>query len=224
MKKQIEDNNTEMTNVISRTEEFINGNQKTLITALIAIVVVVVAIVALNKLYFQPRQIEASEALFAAEQWFDAGEYQKALDGDDTFSGLLGVIDSYGSTRAGNLAKYYAGAAYLHMGDYTEALHWLKKYKGKDTFTGTLTEMMIGDAEMELDNAAQAAKHYAKAARMSDNIVTTPTALFKAGMAELKEGNKAAALKNFNRVKDQYPESTEWREIDKYISLVENMQ
>lgn len=221
MEKQIEEKNTEMGNIITRSEEFIQKNQKIITIVVVAVVLVVLAVFGLRKFYFQPRETHAAEEMFAAEQWFAQGDYEKALNGDDTFRGFLSVIDKYGCTKAGNLAKYYAGAANLHMGNYEEAIHWLKKYNGKDTFTRPLAEIMLGDATMELGNAAEAAKYYTKAAAMEDNAVTAPTALFKAGLAYLTINDKKAAVDCFKQIKQKYPESTEWQDIDKYIAIAE---
>ncbi len=221
MEKQIEDKNTEMGNVITRSEEFIEKNQKNIIIVVIAIVVVILAIFGLRKWYFQPRETRAAEEMFAAEQWFAQGDFDKALNGDDTYNGFLGVIDSYNSTKAGNLAKYYAGIANLRLGNYDEAAKWLGKYKGKDTFTKPLATMAQGDAEMELGNTEKAVNLYLKAAKMADNYITAPTALFKAGMGYLMLDDKAKALDCFQQVKKNYPEATEWQEIDKYIALAE---
>jgi tetratricopeptide (TPR) repeat protein len=221
MEKKIEDKNTEMGNVITRSEEFIEKNQKTLIICIVAVIVVVLAIFGLNKWYFQPREVRAAEEMFAAEQWFAQGDFDKALNGDDTFRGFLSVADSYGSTKAGKLARYYAGATYLQQGNYDEAINWLKKYNGKDAFTRPLAEMMLGDAYMEKGETATAAKYYVSAAGMSDNDVTTPTALFKAGMAYMQLGDNAKAADCFDKIKKQYPTSTEYQEIDKYIAIAE---
>lgn len=222
MKEQIEDKNTEMASVINRSEEFIQKNQKTIIIVVCAILVVVLAIFGLRKWYFQPRETRAAEEMFAAEQWFGQGDYEKALNGDDTFRGFLGVIDNYGCTKAGKLARYYAGAAYLRMGNYDEAIHMLKKYNGKDTFTRPLAEMMLADAYMEQGDTKAAAEHYTSAAKMADNFVTTPSALFKAGMAYIMLNDNKKAVDCFQQIKDNYPESSEWNEVDKYIAIAEN--
>ena len=221
MEKKIEDKNTEMGSVITRSEDFIEKNQKTIITVIIVILVVILAIFGLRKWYFQPRETRAAEEMFAAEQWFAQGDYEKALNGNDTYRGFLGVIDSYGSTKAGNLAKYYAGISNLRLGNYDEAVKWLGKYNGKDTFTRPLAEMAKGDAEMELGNTEKAVSLYLKAAKMENNYITTPSALFKAGMGYLMLGNNNKALDCFQQVKKNYPEATEWQEIDKYIALAE---
>jgi len=221
MEKQIEEKNTEMGNIISRSEEFIQKNQKTLLIIVAVILVAVLAVFGLRKWYFQPRETRAAEEMFAAEQWFAQGDFDKALNGDDSYRGFLSVADSYKGTKAGNLARYYAGASYLQMGNYDEAIHWLKKYKGNDTFTRPLAEMMLADAHMEKGETAEAAKRYTSAAAMGDNFLTAPTALFKAGMAYLMLDDNTKALECFQKVKSNYPESTEWTEIDKYIALAE---
>ena len=82
--------------------------------------------------------------------------------------------------------------------------------------------MAQGDAEMELGNTEKAVDLYLKAAKMEDNYITAPTALFKAGMGYLMLENNAKALDCFQQVKKNYPESTEWQEIDKYIAIAEN--
>jgi len=221
MEKQLEEKNTEMGNVITRSEEFIQKNQKTLIIIVAAILVVILAIFGLRKWYFQPREVRAAEEMFAAEQWFNQGDFEKAINGDDTYRGFVSVAKSYSGTKAGNLARYYAGAANLRQGNYDEAIHWLKKYKGHDTFTRPLAEMMLGDAAIEQGDAKTAASHYAKAAAMDDNYITAPTALFKAGIAYLSLGEKAKAADCFKQVKAKYPQATEYREMDKYIALAE---
>ena len=81
--------------------------------------------------------------------------------------------------------------------------------------------MAQGDAEMELGNTDKAISLYLKAAKANDNYITSPSAYFKAGLAYLVLGNNAEALNCFNAVKQNYPESTEWQEIDKYIGLAE---
>jgi len=220
MEKKIEDQNTEMGNVITRSEEFIQKNQKTLIIAICAVLVVILAIFGLRRWYFQPREERAAAEMFAAEQWFAQGEFMKALDGDDTYRGFTSVASSYKGTKAGNLARYYAGICNLQLGNYDEAANWLKKYKGKDLFTRPLATIALGDAEMESGDVAAATASYMKAAKMDDNFVTTPTALFKAGMGYLMQEDYTKALDCFKQVK-KYPESTEYSEIDRYIAIAE---
>ena len=56
---------------------------------------------------------------------------------------------------------------------------------------------------------------------MNENFLTAPEALFKAGMVCLTDGNNAKAAEYFNQIKRNYPESTEFSTIDKYMGVVE---
>lgn len=221
MEQKIEEKNTEMGSIITRSEEFIKKNEKNLIIGLCVVLVVIVAIFGLRRWYFQPRQERASAEMYAAEQWFAQGDFQKALDGDDTYRGFTNVASSFSGTKAANLAHYYAGICNLQLGNYDEAINHLKKYKGRDTFTRPLAEMALGDAYIEKGDTKAAAAAYTKAASMENNFVTTPTALFKAGMAYLMLGDNKKALDSFKQVKQNYPESTEYAEIDRYIAIAE---
>ncbi len=223
MKEQNEEKNLEVSGVIATTEQFIEKNKKTITIAVCAVVVIALAIWAYVGLYAQPRQVRAAEDMFAAEQWFNEGNFEKALNGDDQYMGFTDVIDQYGCTKSGNLAKYYAGICQLNLGKYDEALDLLKSYKGKDTFTGAEALMLMGDCYAEQDNAKEAANYYQKAADKANNFIIAPTALWKAGMMQIKLGDKDAAVKCFQQIKDNYPESPEYGEADKYISYAENM-
>ncbi|MBR3827719.1 MAG: tetratricopeptide repeat protein [Bacteroidales bacterium] len=226
MEKNVEEKNTEKISFISKSEQFIENNQKLIIGVISAILVVVLAIFGINKFVSQPRQQKANEAIFAAEQYFAQGNFNAALYGDSTSNdkysvGLLQVIDKYGSTKAGKRAKYEAGICYLRLGQYADALKYLDKYNGKDQLTPVFNEMMKGDAEVEQGNTAAAIKHYEKAATMDDNPISAPFALFKAGVCYMMSDNNAKAVECFKKVKSDYPESSLFAEMDGFIAYAE---
>lgn len=223
MEQENQEKNVKVEEVISKSEQFVVKNQKTLIIVVAAILVVVLGFFGLRRFYFQPRQEKANDAIFAAEQYLAQNDYKTALEGNDKHAGFLEVVDRYGNTKAGKRAKYEAGLCYLHMGNYENAAKMLKSYKGKDTFTPILAKLAEGDAECELGNNANALKLYNQAAKMDDNFITTPMALFKTGMIEIMQGNGENAKAAFQKIKEQYPESTEYRDIDKYITWAENL-
>ncbi|MDY5968423.1 MAG: tetratricopeptide repeat protein [Bacteroidales bacterium] len=202
---------------------FVEKNKKAIIIVIVAILVVILAFFGVKRFVMQPREEKANEAVFAAEQYFANSQFDLALNGNDKHAGFLEVADRYGRTKAGRRARYCAGLCYLQMGQYENAAKELKRYKGKDTFTPILALIAEGDAECDLGNNGKALGCYEKAAKMDDNFITTPYALFKAGMIHLMDGNGDKAKKAFQQIKSQYPESTEYREIDKYITWAENI-
>ena len=60
-----------------------------------------------------------------------------------------------------------------------------------------------------------------EAADFAENSFNTPLFLMKAGEIHELDGNFAEALKLYERIRDEYPESTEGTSIDKYIARVE---
>lgn len=221
MKEQKEEKVLETNDLITKGQAFFEKNGKLLIIIVCAILVVLVAIFGLRRWYFQPREVEASEQMYAAEQWFGQGNYELALNGNDAHLGFAAMIDEYGGTKAANLAKYYAGISSLRLGNYDDAIEYLGKYKAKDTFSKPMAMMAIGDAEMEKGDTESAINHYLKAANAEDNFVTAPTALFKAGLGYIMLGKGKEAADCLKQIKTKYPESTEWNEVDKYIAYAE---
>lgn len=209
---------------LSKTEKFIESNQKLLTIIIGVIVVAVLVFFGFKRFYMAPKEQEAKEQMFMAERYFDTDSLNLALNGDGMYPGFLDIIDDYGMTKGANLSKYYAGICYLKLGNYNEAIDYLKSFKGKDQVIGPMAKGAIGDAYMELNETAKAAGYYLEAADLRDNEFTTPIFLLKAGWAYemLKDYGKAVEL--YERIKFNYPTSTEAREIDKYIARAKGLQ
>ena len=67
----------------------------------------------------EPKEEKADGCNVESGGIFQAGFFKLALNGDGQYLGFLKVIDKYGGTKAGNLAKFYAGSCYLKLGDYS---------------------------------------------------------------------------------------------------------
>ena len=79
----------------------------------------------------------------------------------------------------------------------------------------------MGDAYLELDNAAEAAKCYEKAAKESRNSFTSPMFLMRAGYAYEMVENYQKALEMYKIIKADYPNSNEGFSIEKNIAFAE---
>ncbi len=202
---------------LSKTEKFIENNQKIISIVIGALVVIVLGYFGLNKYYFEPREKEAQIQMFAAEKFFEQDSLNKALFGNGNNLGFIDMIDQYGSTKAGNLAAYYAGISYLRQGNYQEAINYLKKFDGNDQIIAPLAIGAMADAYVELNDLSKAADLYLKAAGKSDNEFTRPMMLFKAGRAFELSNNFKKAAETYEKIKKDFPNSTEGRTIDKYI-------
>ena len=210
----------EMVHEVSSSERFLVKNQKTIMSVLVAIIAVIALFLAVKQFYFEPREEKAQEALFQSVLVFEQESYELALNGNEEFDGLLTVIDNYGSTKAGNIANVYAGLAYYEMGDYENAKTYLSKFSANDALIAPAVTAAIGNALVNMDNAAEAVKYFEKAAKSANNEVFSPIYLFKAANVYEKLGDKAAALKVYEQIKTEYPTSQQAATIDSYIERV----
>ena len=82
------------------------------------------------------------------------------------------------------------------------------------------TKALVGDAYAELNQLDKAISAYKEAAK-ADNDITTPFVLLKMGQIyEMQQKNKEA-LECYKSIKKDYPNSMEFREVEKYISRME---
>lgn len=204
------------------TEQFIEKNQKVLIRGILVIIIVVGAILGYHRFYKIPLEQEALKQMFTAENLFEKDSFNLALNGNGNADGFLDIIDKYGSTPSGNLAKYYAGLCYLYMGDNNNAIKYLEKFSSKDIVFSSLAKANIGDAYMQLGDFKKAAGYYQKAGNDNTNMLTTPAILMKAGLAYEKANDYKNALAMYERIEKDFPTSMEAREIEKYIARVKS--
>jgi len=221
-KKKKDANPQTITNVeqtLTRTEQYLEENYKTMLTVL-AVIIAIVGLGWLGKIYLNKRNDEAQSQMYQAERYLEMDSLNLALNGDGNYLGFLDIAKSYKLTKSGNLALFSAGICYLHLGQYQDAIDYLDKYSKKDKVIGSLAIGGTGDAYVELGDIEKGISKYIEAADYAKNSFNTPLFLMKAG--ELYELNSkyADALKMYERIESEYPESTEGSTIDKYIARV----
>ena len=220
VKQQGEERLENVEEALSKTELWIENNQKTLWIILIALLVVAFGIYGVTK-YKQKRDKAASSLIYKAQDHFNKEEYDVALNGDGNNLGFLDIVNTYGSTKTGKLAAYYAGISYMKQGNYQDAIEYLKKYTNNDQVLAPLALGAIGDCYMELDDLHSAAQYYGKAARKNPNDFTSPLFLTKEGNTYEILGEYNKALDAYKTLKKDYPLSNEAFEISKNIANVE---
>jgi len=217
-KETIETTSPDVGSTISKTEVYIENNRKILTYIVAGIVIIILGFIGYQKLYVAPLENEAYSQMFMAEAYFEKDSFKLALNGDGYYPGFLSIIDDYGVTKAGNLAKYYAGISYLQLGNFEEAISYLKKFKGKDIIVSSMAKGAMGDAYVELGDYKKAISNYNAAANNKSNDFSTPIFLMKSAYVHEKSGNFSEALKIYERIQKEYPNSVEGRKIEKYIT------
>lgn len=203
---------------IAKAQDWLDNNKKYIYYVIGAIVVVALLVLGYSKLIYQPKAAEAMEQAFPAELNFQNNEFELALNGDGNVLGFADVIDTYGK-KAGKATYLYAGICELQLGNFQEALGYLKKYNGKEPILAARAKACEGDAYIGLENYSAAVKCYEAAMAKGDNMLAAPYCV-KAGLAYEKLGNNAKALECYKTVKDRYPQSVEAYDIDRYISRI----
>jgi tetratricopeptide (TPR) repeat protein len=203
---------------VSATEQFYNENKKLIWGIVAAILVIGLGILAYNKFIYQPRCVEAMQQAYPAEMSFQNAEYDLALNGDGNNLGFADIIDEYG-TKAGKAVYMYAGICELELGNYEEALSYLKKYKGKEPILAARARACEGDAYVALGDYNAAVRSYKAAVAVADNVFAAGY-LLKEGSAYEALGQKAEALACYKTIEEDYPQSIEAYEIAKHIARV----
>jgi len=211
-------NELEVEEIVSRSEQFIEKNQKNLIYGVLAIVILVAAFLSVKHYYLAPREIKAAEAIFKGEYYFSVDSFALALNGNGVdYEGFEEVIKQYGSTKSGNLAKAYAGICYYRLGDTDQAISKLKSFSAKDQMVSPAITGLIGDCYVNMGNTKEGISFFEKAAKQANNEVISPIYLKKAGIAYESLNQYKDAVKAYTTIKEKYSNSTEAADIDKYI-------
>lgn len=167
-----------------------------------------------------PKQQEAVASMWQAEMQFGRDSFQMALENPGGgFDGFITLADKYSGTPAGNACNYYAGICYLQIGDYENAIKYLEDFSPAGEMLPAMKYGALGDAYAEQKDFSKALNLYEKAAEATENDILAAYYLKKLGMLYEHEGNTEAALKAYERLRQDYPnqQSADWRDIEKYI-------
>jgi tetratricopeptide (TPR) repeat protein len=210
----------------SKTEQWVAKNQNFILGVIGVIVVGVLVYLAYDSFIVGPKEKDASNDLFYAQQFVDQAVnngtdkdslLNLALNGADGKYGLFDIITEYSGTDAANFANYSAGMAYLNLNQYDNAIAHLEKFSSSDEVFSALALGGLGDAFSQLNQDQDALGYYENAIKAGENNFSTPKFLYKAGITALSLNNNDKALTFFQRIKDDFPTSDEGRTIDVFI-------
>lgn len=208
--------------VRDQAADFFERNRNAIIFVALAITALVVGYLLYTTFVSKPREVAAVEQIQRAQVQFERDSFQLALTNPGQgYPGFIEFIDEYGSTATGNLARYYAGISYLNIGEYEAAMDYLKQFKATGDLMPVMKAGVVGDIYGEQGDLDAAAKSYESAvAKADDNYLLGGYYLNKLGLLRYQQGNTAAALDAFEKLKQDYGQSPEAAEADKYIALL----
>lgn len=221
-KEQEQDELQTVDQALSNSEKFIEQYRKQLLIGFCTVTAIVVAIVLYSSYYVAPRNINAADKLATCVRYFEQDSFALALNGDGANEGLAEIVDNYGVTETADLAAFYAGISCYKMGNYDEAVKYLKRFSSNTINLEPAKITLIGDCYVSMNDYAQAVKYFEKAGAI-ENELTAPRALSKAGICYEEMGNYKAAEKCYTTIKDKYFASQLAAEMDKRIARCQAM-
>lgn len=239
-KERIEDNSTTaevfstLDKSANRTEAWVAKNQSYILGGVVVVAVVFLGYFGYLKFIKEPTEMEAANEMALAETYFDqalamTGKEQDslftlALNGAEGKYGFVDIIENYSGTDAANLAHYYAGMAYLRMGEYKTAINELDQFQSEDEILAVLAVGGIGNAFVELEQYEDALGYYQQAAEMRSNGFTTPRYLLKSAIIAIELGKTENAKSFLNQIKDNYPDAPEADQVTLYMGEIEGLK
>lgn len=171
-----------------------------------AVAVAVLVCAVLGYRYLQgARASQAEEALGAIILAYESGDYRTALDGSAFAAGLLEIIDRYGGTPSGKLARFYAGDALFRIGDYEEAAEFFADIGDMDNMIGA-SALAGAAADAEAGGEyGRAADLYRKAAQAGENAIWSPGYLLAAARSLEQAGDLEEAEEVLLLIGERYP-------------------
>lgn len=213
---------------LSNSEAFFDKYKKAIIIAVLAIIVIIAGFFIYKAYVGGPREEKASTELAKGQVYFNAEQFDKALNGDGAgFTGLVNIINNYGGTDAANLANLYAGLSYANLNKWNDAVKYLDEYSpSNDAMVSPAAVAALGNAYAHVNQLDKAITSLKKAADMADsegkdgvNNSLAPTFRLQAAILLENQGKKEDALEIYKDIKSKYVNSplVQSQEIDKYI-------
>jgi tetratricopeptide (TPR) repeat protein len=225
-KKDILENPEVIQEKVMGVEHWIEDNPK-IVFGVVGALLLVVAGYFGYQYYVGNQDEQAQKEMFQAiryfEKYIDSGHdsLNVAMKGDGNNLGFEDIINDYSMTKAANLANFYAGAISLKQGKYKLARLYFEDFSSSDLLVQARAYSLIGDSYMEENDFGNAASFYNKAANYEPNKFFSPVYLMKEALAYEKLNQNDKAIQVYQKIVDEYWESSEFQNAKKYKARLE---
>ncbi|MES2881606.1 MAG: tetratricopeptide repeat protein [Bacteroidota bacterium] len=212
--------NTDNEVVVDRAKDFWGQYSKPIIVGGAILLLVVGGWFGYKNFIQEPKEQKAAEAIFKAEEYYRQDSLKLALSGDGQYAGFEKIISQYGGTKAGNMAKFYAGSIYLQQGNFTKAISNLEDFDTDALQIKARAYKLLADAYADAGKNNDAFEHYKKAATtFEDDATATSEYLFMAAyFADRVLNKKDEAVTLYKDLKKKYPQSQFAGEADRFLA------
>jgi predicted negative regulator of RcsB-dependent stress response len=205
---------------VERSRDFWGRYNRPITIAALAIILLGGGYLAYKNFVQEPKEQKAAEAIFKAEEYYRLDSFRLALNGDGMNPGFIKLADQYDGTKAGNLAKFYAGASFLQTGDAAKAVNYLDDFETDAKQIQARAYKLLGDAYAEQGKNGDALSAYKKAAHhFEKDEANSSDYLFMAAYFAARVANdQKQAVELFKELKQKYPRTERGFEADKYLA------
>lgn len=218
--KNIIENQELLQEKVAGVEQWVEKNPK-IILGIVGILVIIAGGYFGFKYWVDSRDVEAQKEMFQAVRYFEADSLTLAFKGDGNNLGFEQIVEDYPWTPAANLAHYYAGVINLKQGKFQLAVFYLEGFRADDMLVQARAYSLLGDAHMEQKNYEDAARYYGKASQHQPNKYFTPTYLMKEALAYEKLNQNEKAIQAYDRIINEFWDSSEFQNARKYKARLE---
>ena len=218
-KKHVSEENSDQ-EVVDRAKDFWARYNKPITIIAAVIILAVGAWFGYKSFIKEPNEQKAADAMFKAEEYYRQDSLQKALNGDGINLGLERVISRYGSTQAGELARFMAGDIYVRMGNPAKAISHLKEFDTDSKPMKARAYKLLGDAYADQGKQSDALSNYKKAARHweADEVNASEYLFLAAYYAHRVMKNTREATELYKEIKEKFPNTEKAFESDKFLA------
>jgi tetratricopeptide (TPR) repeat protein len=186
----------------------------------------ILIVIALAVIYYVNHKKEVNQeaglALSRVVDLYDRGSYLEAIEGraGTNIVGLKKIVEEYGGTDNGEIAKIYLANSYNMLGKFDEAFKYYKSYSGDISMLKAASLSGQAGYYAYKRDFEKAADLYKEAAHISKYNVDNPDYLLKSAINYINAGQNQKAKEVLQTIKNDYKTSSASREVERYLALI----
>ena len=194
-------------NPFAVVSDYFNRNKNQVMIIAGAIIVIVVGIVLFTSKRASQNE-EAAVALGKIRAAYEGGNFQAAINGDSLGNkGLKFIVDEYGSSENGQLAKLMLANSYYGLRDFPNAMKYYDDFGGSNKLSKVAAISGLASVKEAQNDFVGAAKEFERAANYDKENPFRDEYLFYAGRDFSLGNDKASAKRVFEQLKSDFPKS-----------------
>ena len=199
--------------------EWVEENQK-----IVAYIVAAPLILALLWFWWHSKTNEwndnATTMLAKVIPFYDNGRYAETINGvpQEGIQGLQAIVDEYGSSHTGQIAKLYLANSYYATKNYDKAFTYYEDVSLSDKMITASAYAGAGSCYEAKGDFIKAAAYFEKAASKNMTSIQAPENLQRSAVNYAAAGKKDKAIELLQTLKKEFPTSSYARDVDRYIA------